>query len=174
MTESVGAFRSARAVASLLSAATPRALDAKYGVPRTNGADYRAGDGAEADQPGSNALALAGSRTTTGSPILLCNPHLSWASLYWEAQVTVPGKIDFFGNTLAGYPVLWAGFNEVLGWANTVNAVDLEDLYALPIDPASADRYLFEGVSRPLTARTVTIEVRGGGGSPVGETRTFW
>jgi acyl-homoserine lactone acylase PvdQ len=29
------------------------------------------------DQPGSNALALAGSKTTTGKPILLGNPHLA-------------------------------------------------------------------------------------------------
>jgi acyl-homoserine-lactone acylase len=54
------------------------------------------------DVPGSNAFALAGSRTATGKPILLGNPHLNWSSLYREADVRVPGRIDFCGSTLVG------------------------------------------------------------------------
>jgi len=64
------------------------------------------------DEPGSKALALAGAKTTSGRPILLANPHLGWSSLYWDAHVTVPGRINFYGSTLVGIPVLRAGFND--------------------------------------------------------------
>jgi acyl-homoserine-lactone acylase len=78
------------------------------------------------EAPGSNAFALSGSRTTTGKPILLGNPHLQWSSLYWEAHVRVPGTIDFYGSTLVGIPVLRAGFNDRLGFVTTNNAPDLD------------------------------------------------
>ena len=87
------------------------------------------------DTPGSNALALGGSRTATGKPILLGNPHLQWGSLYWEAHVRVPGSIDFYGSTLPGVPVLRAGFNDRLGFVTTNNAPDLDDVFALRLDP---------------------------------------
>lgn len=125
------------------------------------------------DAPGSNALALMGTRTTTGKPILLGNPHLSWSSLYWEAQVTVPGQIDFYGSTLVGIPILRAGFNDRLGFVTTNNAPDLDDIFALHIDPARPDHYLFGGRSMPLTRRDAAIEVRTTGTTRT-ETRPFW
>ncbi|BDC48112.1 7-beta-(4-carbaxybutanamido)cephalosporanic acid acylase [Bryobacterales bacterium F-183] len=117
------------------------------------------------DADGSNAFALHGSRTKSGSPILLGNPHLSWSSLYWEAHVTVPGKINFYGSTLPGIPVLRAGFNEHLGWVNTNNAPDLVDVFYLAEDPKNpATHYLYAGKSRALVQNKVTI---------AGQTRTF-
>ena len=126
------------------------------------------------DAPGSNAFALSGSRTTTGKPILLGNPHLQWSSLYWEAHVRVPGVIDFYGSTLVGIPVLRAGFNDRLGFVTTNNAPDLDDVITLTADPSQADHYLFEGGSRPLRRRDVTVQVKQGDGSLRAETRTFW
>jgi acyl-homoserine-lactone acylase len=83
-------------------------------------------------EEGSNAFALAGSKTTSGRPMLLGNPHLAWGQLYWEAHVTVPGRINFYGSTLVGIPVLRAGFNDRLAYVQTNNAPDLADIYALP------------------------------------------
>ena len=97
----------------------------------------------------------SGSRTTTGKPILLGNPHLQWSSLYWEAHVRVPGTIDFYGSTLVGIPVLRAGFNDRLGFVTTNNAPDLDDVFTLTVDPTRADHYLFDGGSRPLRRRDV-------------------
>lgn len=159
----------AGAVDALSGPALPRLLRAKYeGIPAARD------DEEWIDAPGSNALALAASRTTTGKPILLGNPHLSWSSLYWEAHVRVPGKIDFYGSTLAGIPVLRAGFNEHLGFVTTNNAPDLDDAFALTLDPNAADRYVFDGRSMPLTRRDVAIEVRGDDGTLHEERRTFW
>ena len=57
--------------------------------------------GSDADV-GSNAWALAPSRTTSRRAILLRNPHLNWNAGYWEAHVTVPGKLDFYGDFRIG------------------------------------------------------------------------
>jgi acyl-homoserine-lactone acylase len=109
---------------------------------------------------GSNMWALAGSRTTSGRPILLGNPHQPWAQFFWEAQVTVPGKIDFAGATFVGDAALALGFNQALGWTHTVNGPDLNDVYALKLDPGQKDHYLFNGRSMPLTRRDVAVEVK--------------
>ncbi|HXG54607.1 MAG TPA: penicillin acylase family protein [Vicinamibacterales bacterium] len=162
----------ASAAESLGGAALLRRLREKYeGVPARGGEDE---ENAWIDQPGSNALALAGSRTSTGKPILLGNPHLQWSSLYWEAHVRVPGKIDFYGSSLPGIPVLRAGFNDRLGFVTTNNAPDLDDVFALSMDPQRPDHYLFDGSSMPLRARNTVVQVRNPDGSMRAESRVFW
>ncbi|MEX2270360.1 MAG: penicillin acylase family protein [Vicinamibacterales bacterium] len=126
------------------------------------------------DLPGSNALAIAGSRTTTGKPILLGNPHLAWSRRYWEAHVIVPGRINFYGSTLVGIPVLRAGFNDRLGFVQTNNRPDLEDIYALPMVEGQADTYSFEGRPRKLERVDVSIDVRNPGGTFRKVTGTYW
>ena len=91
--------------------------------------------------------------------MLLGNPHLRWQQLYWEAHVKVPGRLDFYGSTLVGYPWLRAGFNDRLGYVQTNNDSDNRDIFALPLDPARPDHYLFEGKPRPL--RRVDVARRG-------------
>jgi acyl-homoserine-lactone acylase len=123
------------------------------------------------DEPGSNAVALAGAKTTSGRPMLLGNPHLSWSSLYWEAHVTIPGHINFYGSTLVGIPVLRAGFNDRLGYVQTNNAPDLEDIYALPAAAGRADAYVHDGRVRPIERRRVAIEVLQPDGTIAAEAR---
>jgi acyl-homoserine-lactone acylase len=86
----------------------------------------------------------------------------------------VPGRIDFYGSTLAGIPVLRAGFNDRLGFVTTNNAPDLDDIFALDIDPSSPDHYLFDGRSLALESRTVNAVVRNADGSTHTETRLYW
>jgi acyl-homoserine-lactone acylase len=181
----VMASRRAGAVRSTFSQATVRSLQRKYPPSGRTAQDSKQewftvpddpslDQTAESELPGSNAFALAGSRTTSGSPILLGNPHLNWSSLYWEAQVTVPGKVNFYGSTLAGIPVLRAGFNEHLGWVTTNNSPDVSDAFALTLDPQKPDHYVFNGKSRPLIKREVSVEVRNEDGTLRTETRTYW
>ena len=181
----VMAYRRAGAVRSTFSQGTVRALQRKYppqapspagiepdrfSLAATSGPD----DELPPELPGSNALALAGSRTVSGHPILLGNPHLNWSSLYWEAHVTVPGKINFFGSTLVGIPVLRAGFNDHLGWFTTNNSPDVSDVFALPLDPRKPDHYLYNSKSRPLIKRVISVEIKDPNGTLRTETRTFW
>jgi acyl-homoserine-lactone acylase len=125
-------------------------------------------------EDGSNAWAFAPSRTRSGKAILMRNPHLSWSAGYYEAHVTVPGKLDFYGDFRIGGPLgIVGGFNRHLGWATTNNSPDLDEIYALDADPARPDHFLFDGGSVPLTEEVVNVEFRAGDG--VGrEARSFW
>src|SRR5690242_1198450 len=142
-------------------------------VPARRGQPATATDPSEGDpekgihplEEGSNAWAFAPSRTKSGKAILLRNPHLHWNSGYYEAQMTVPGVVDFYGDFRMGGPFgVVGGFNRWLGWATTNNAPDLEEIYALDVDPAQADHYLFEGTSIPLERELVTVAFRNGDG----------
>jgi len=116
-------------------------------------------DEAAHDEVGSNAFALAGTKTISGRPVLLGNPHLTWSSLYWEAHVAIPGRVNFYGSTLVGIPVLRAGFNDRLGYVQTNNAPDLEDIYSLPLVAGRPDLFLHDRRERRIARRQVMVEV---------------
>ena len=75
------------------------------------------GGGAAEELIGSNMWALSPDRTTSGHTILMGNPHQPWSSVatYYEAHLTVPGELDFYGSTFVGRPVLTTGFKPRLG-----------------------------------------------------------
>jgi len=169
-----------------------RALQQKYpegarppAEPRTSGNQLQVGsDGGRVFRPGertdvsdgdgSNAIALSGLKTVSRAPMLLGNPHLRWQQLYWEAHVKVPGRLDFYGATLVGYPWLRAGFNDRLAYVQTNNNSDNRDIFALPLDPARPDHYLFEGKPRPLQRVDVAVNVKSDDGMMTVERRTYW
>jgi len=129
---------------------------------------------ADVGDEGSNAWAFGPSRTVSGHAILLRNPHLSWTAGYYEVQLIVPGRLNFYGDVRIGYPLYYlGGFNEHLGWATTNNYPDLDEVYALDVDPSRPDHYLFDGGSVPLTHQLVTVEFSTGNGVGA-ETREFW
>ena len=132
-------------------------------------------EGAEANaDDGSNAWAFAPSRTKSGKAILLRNPHLAWTAGYYEAHLTVPGVVDFYGDFRIGGPfIVVGGFNRYLGWSTTNNSQDLAEIYALDVDPKTTDQYLFDGASLPLTRELRTVTFRNGDGLST-ETREFW
>ena len=123
---------------------------------------------------GSNAWAFAPSRTKSGRAILMRNPHLSWDAGYYEAQITVPNVMDFYGDFRIGGPFsVVGGFNRDLGFATTNNAPELNAIYALDVDSARVDHCLFDGASLPLERELVTAEYKNGPGLS-SETREMW
>ena len=131
-------------------------------------------EGVDPIEEGSNAWAFAPSRTKSGRAILLRNPHLAWTSGYYEGAMTVPGVVDFYGDFRIGGPFgVIGGFNRDLGWSTTNNAPDLDEIYALDVDPGRADRYLFDGTSLPLQRELTTVTYRNGDGYST-ETRESW
>jgi acyl-homoserine-lactone acylase len=123
---------------------------------------------------GSNAWAFAPSRTKSGKAILLRNPHLQWTAGYYEAHMTVPGVVDFYGDFRIGGPfTVVGGFNRHLGWSTTNNAQDLDEIYALDVDPAKPDHYLLDGASHALKRDLFTVSWRNGDGMST-ETREYW
>ena len=130
--------------------------------------------GQDPPDEGSNAWAFAPGRTTSGHAILLRNPHLNWNSGYYEAQLTVPGALDFYGDFRIGSPFgVVGGFNHDLGWSTTNNSPLLFQIYALRVDPAQTDHYLLDGRSIPLQHQLVSVEFKNGAGLS-SETREFW
>ncbi len=123
---------------------------------------------------GSNAWAFAPSRTKSGRAILMRNPHLSWDAGYYEAQITVPNVLEWYGDFRIGGPFsVVGGFNHDLGFATTNNAPDLNAIYALDVDSTKADAYYFDGTSHPLEHQLVTAEYKNGPGL-ASETREMW
>ena len=170
----------ASAVTAVASPAIVRALQRKYppvsigSAASISSQDLIDPDLDRQDDDGSNALALSGRKTASGVPILLANPHLRWQQLYWEAHVKVPGRLNFYGSTLVGYPWLRAGFNDRLGYVQTNNDPDTDDIFALTLDRARPDHYLFDGQSRALDRVDVAVEVKQNDGSLATERRTYW
>jgi acyl-homoserine-lactone acylase len=125
-------------------------------------------------EPGSNTWALGPSRTASGRSILMRNPHLSWDAGYYEAQVTVPGIMDFYGDFRIGGPFgIIGGFNHHLGWSTTNNNPDLNEIYALEPHPTRPDHYVFDGAAVPLERVVTTVTFRLGEGYGT-ESRESW
>src|SRR5688572_2122440 len=156
----------------LLDPTMPRPVGRQGGPPGNS--DAPAEEGNDPGNVGSNAWAFAPSRTKSGRPILLRNPHLAWNSGYYEAHLTVPGVVDFYGDFRIGGPfIVVGGFNRYLGFATTNNAQDLDELYVLDADPEQPAHYLFDGASVPLRREFATVTYRDGE-ELVTETREMW
>lgn len=124
-------------------------------------------------EDGSNTWAFGPERTRSGNAILLRNPHLSWDAGYYEAHLTVEGKLNFYGDfRIGGLFGIVGGFNDHLGWSTTNNSPDINEIYAFDIDPDKPDHYLFDGVSIPLQRKLISAEFKNGDGVSL-ETREF-
>ncbi|QYO66133.1 penicillin acylase family protein [Leptolyngbya sp. 7M] len=147
--------------------------------PRSNSTrpqsdDPDADDEGSHPDDGSNAWAFAPTRTKSGKSILMRNPHLQWSAGYYEAHLTVPGKIDFYGDfRIGGAFIVIGGFNKDLGFSTTNNQQDLDEFYALDADPKNVNHYLFDGKSVPLKRELLTAPFRNGESIST-ETREFW
>ena len=108
---------------------------------------------------GSNAWAVAPSRSASGKAMLLANPHLPWAPsqlTYYEAQITAPG-LAIYGATQVGLPVLRFGFNNDLGFTNTVNTMQGFTSYRLTLE---GNGYRFDGKVLPFKSETKSYKVK--------------
>ncbi len=127
---------------------------------------------------GSNAWALAPSKSTSGNAILMGNPHLPWGNnqpapglgIYqWLEVNLVVGDpaaptLNATGVTFAGGSFIGIGFNDYLGWSHTNNTIQASNLYQLKLD-ATGTKYSFAGKLLPLDMRTDHILVRRGDGT---------
>jgi acyl-homoserine-lactone acylase len=126
---------------------------------------------ARASRIGSNAWAIGPSRSESGDPILVANPHLPWQDLFlfYEAHLVGP-EVDVYGTTLVGVPGIAIGFNDHLGWTHTVNTYDGADLFTLALD---GDGYRFGDEARAFDTHDETLLVRTEDGGTREETLTL-
>lgn len=117
-------------------------------------------DGWTQGEYGSNAWAIAPSRSASGNAMLVANPHQPWEDLgLWiEAQLVSP-DVHVYGAALVGNPILGIAFNQYLGWTHTVNTHDGWDLYKLTLTK-DGNGYVFDGKDTPFDVRQEVIKVR--------------
>lgn len=115
-----------------------------------------------ASELGSNAFAVSPARSGDGVTRLLINSHqpLTGPVAWYEAQMTSGEGLDITGGLFPGTPVILHGFNKHLGWANTVSAQDLVDIYVLKINPDNADQYWLDGAWADFDVTTARINVK--------------
>ncbi|CAN5778016.1 acylase [soil metagenome] len=116
---------------------------------------------AESALPGSNAHAVAASRSADGVARLTINSHQPWEGpvAWYEANVTSEEGWNMTGGLFPGAPMILHGHNDHLGWAHTVNSPDLVDVYELELDPKRPGTYQLDGKAEPLEEKQAPISI---------------
>jgi acyl-homoserine-lactone acylase len=121
---------------------------------------------------GSNAVALGKDATANGKGMLLGNPHFPWlgSERFYQAHLTIPGKLDVAGGSLLGVPLVLIGHTEKMAWSHTVSTAFRFTPFQLTLVPGSPTTYLYDGQPRQMTSREVTVTLQDGST----QTRTLW
>jgi penicillin amidase/acyl-homoserine-lactone acylase len=111
---------------------------------------------------GSNGLAVGPHRSADGATRLLVNSHQPYTGpVAWYEAVLQSGEgWHVAGGLFPGSPFMLHGHNAHLGWANTVNAPDLADVYRLTINPANDNQYKLDGKWRDFEKSDAAIRVK--------------
>ena len=119
---------------------------------------------AESIDTGSNAFAVAPSRSADGHTRLIVNSHQPWAGpvAWYEAGVESDSGWRMHGGLFPGSPFPVLGTNGALGFAATVNLPDLADIYRLTTDAAHRGQYFYDGEWRRFETRTIWLGVKMG------------
>jgi acyl-homoserine-lactone acylase len=127
---------------------------------------------ADSADMGSNAVAFSGRTTADGRGLLLGNPHYPWhgGRRFWQSQQTIPGELNVAGGSLLGSPTVSIGHNAHVAWSHTVATGVTLNLHQLTLDPSDPTVYLVDGRREPMTRRTVSVPLAGGGTA----VRTQW
>ncbi|MET7990804.1 penicillin acylase family protein [Amycolatopsis sp. NPDC005232] len=114
---------------------------------------------------GSNSWVVAGSRTTTGAPMLANDPHLApsmpgiWNQIGLHCttvNATCPFDVTGFG--FSGMPGVIVGHTGEIAWGLTNVGADDSDLF---LEKVTGNSYEYRGEQVPLTVRQETIAVAG-------------
>ena len=105
---------------------------------------------AEEAGAGSNAWALAGTRTASGKPLLAGDPHLNpeRPGIWYAAHLSSADGLSVAGLTLAGVPGVLIGHNGKVAWSITMNQADDVD-------------FVLERADAVIVSRDETIAVAG-------------
>ena len=124
---------------------------------------------------GSNAVALGADATSNGRGMLLGNPHFPWlgSERFFQAQLTIPGKLDVSGGSLLGVPLVLIGHTAHQAWSHTVSTAFRFTPFQLTLVPGNPTSYLYDGVPRAMTSRTLTVSALVDGVQQP-QTRTLW
>jgi penicillin amidase len=109
---------------------------------------------------GSNNWVLAGSRTTTGAPLLCNDPHLlvQMPAIWTEMHLRCP-NLNVAGASFPGIPGILIGHNDRIAWGFTNTQADVTDLYLERLNDDET-KYEYDGEWLPVETRHEHIHVR--------------
>lgn len=106
----------------------------------------------------SNQWMVSGTRTASGAPLALIDPHLSWYGAFRFYEARLYGKaLEVAGVSILGSPLPTLGHNRKLSLAMTTGGPDTSDVYELTLDAARPGKYLRDGSWVDFSERTVVI-----------------
>jgi penicillin G amidase len=110
---------------------------------------------------GSNAWAVSGKLTGSGSAVLANDTHLGLQipSLWYVARLK-GARLDVSGMTLVGLPVVVFGRNRDIAWGGTSMMADVQDLYAEQQNPSDPTQYQHDGRWEKFATHAELIAVR--------------
>ena len=90
---------------------------------------------------GSNAVGARQGGDGGRPGMLLGNPHFPWdgAERFYQAHLTIPGKVDVQGGSLFGVPLILIGNTRGLAWSHTVSTARRFTPFELKLVPGVAD-----------------------------------
>lgn len=124
---------------------------------------------------GSNAWAVAGTKTADGRAILANDMHLDVGvpNIWYRVQLQY-GRSEVAGVVVPGIPVVIAGSNGLVSWGMTNVEGDFLDLVRLDLNPDNPDEYAAPEGWRPFTVRKETIVIQGSPLHVVEIKETLW
>jgi len=126
---------------------------------------------------GSNALAVAPSRSADGHTRLAVNSHQPYtgAVAWYEARLKSEEGIDMVGGVFPGSPLILHGAGPSLGWAATVNRPDVYDVFLLTVDdPKNPTQYRMDGAWKSLKREPLRYNVLKDGALVPVERMGYW
>jgi acyl-homoserine-lactone acylase len=109
----------------------------------------------------SSAFALGPSRTASGRPILLIDPH--WPAdgvfSFYEFHLHA-GRIQVGGFTVPGLPFAAVGYTDGVAWTGTAGGADSADAFELEIHPDHPSQYRYDGRWREMAVREELLPVK--------------
>ena len=131
---------------------------------------------AQPQERGSNAFAIAPSKTADGKTYLVNNSHqpLEGFNSWYEAHLCSEEGWNILGATFPGGVTIFLGTNPHLGWAHTLNYPDFADVYALEMHPTEKGRYRFDGQWEELQPYPTKARVKVLGFLTIGARQKFY
>ncbi len=111
---------------------------------------------------GSNNWVIAGSRTTSGHPLLGSDPHIAFEAVScWYEVHLCGGSYQVAGMAYVGMPAILIGRNHRVAWGITNNICSQRDLFQEKTDAEHPDCFLYDQQWEPARELQETIHVRG-------------
>ena len=111
---------------------------------------------------GSNQWAFNSTKTASGKPTLVINPHVQFEGehSFYEASVHSNEGWEFWGALFPGMPTPALGCSRNMGYAITFNWPDYVDIYKLEINPDNNNQYKFDGEWRDFERDKAKMKVK--------------